>query len=244
MSDDLSGEIRAALTDHEATAARLGALIEPAAAAAREAEAEAERLRRESLDPALTPQHAGRIRSRAEEATWRAERWRASVETLTERREALAAAEAEAARRAAYDAAAAAREASVKALRDRYAELAAALAALLSDAVEAHRAIEAANSDLPSGAEPLPDVESAFERRDRDTIPCRCRERPAAQPRWCVRSGVARNTATAASPVGPSAASAALSAEIASEAAERAQCDWHTSSKPRSASRAERDRAA
>ncbi len=242
MSDDLSGEIRAALTDHEATAARLGALIEPAAAAAREAEAEAERLRRESLDPALTPQHAGRIRSRAEEATWRAERWRASVETLTERREALAAAEAEAARRAAYDAAAAAREASVKALRDRYAELAAALAALLSDAVEAQRAIEAANSDLPSGAEPLPDVESAFERRDRDTIPVGVANvllpnlDGVSDPVWPadgnrrVARGAERGFRRAA-------------AAIASEAAERAEWD-RIRAQAAERERAERDRAA
>lgn len=76
---------------------------------------------------------------------------------------------AQAARVAAYDAARDKRNAAAEVIRERYPQLAAGLVDLLRLAAEANAATEAANADLPSGARPLDDAESAV--RDALSVP-------------------------------------------------------------------------
>lgn len=148
-SDAASGELEDALADARA---------EAAAAASEAAKAEARyregllSLDEKALAQTLEAQTAAKIRH---------DRATALVERLEEQHAAAVTREAEAARVERYSAAQAASEAAMAKLRNVYPKAAAEIVSVLLTLADARDAVDAANADLPAGAERLRRPEEA-----------------------------------------------------------------------------------
>lgn len=135
---------------------------------------------------ALEDEQAQRLVADREAAELRRDRALALVEALTEKLTSTRAAEEQAGRRAAYEAADKAQAAAVKVLAADYPRHARALAELLRVVAEADALAEVANADLPDGADRLLSVEGRV-RREPD-MPARIASDEAFSA-WCYSSG-------------------------------------------------------
>jgi chromosome segregation ATPase len=128
--------------------ARLIGEAEAASIAAAEA---AQRARDRSLDPTLPAVDMEAARRESEDARFNADRMRAAVAKLGERKTALEAEEEQQRRRATYEAAKVERDQLAKELKEFYPEVAARLADLARRITTNNDAVAAANNTLPSG---------------------------------------------------------------------------------------------
>jgi len=133
----------------ERTAAAVRGLIAEAAIALRLAEDAASAARAKALDPSTAPADVPAARAAMDGAAFERDRLAASLEALQGLADELDAAEAEAQRRGAYDAALAERDALAAAVTTDYPILAAQLVAMLQRIVDCDARIEAVNRDLP-----------------------------------------------------------------------------------------------
>ena len=179
--------LRAALSAKAPTVAELErAVVEAVKASQRATETAAElRARRRAMLEASDEARAAHKRAlaEAEDAAGDAQLY---LEALEDRLAEARAAAAEAARRRRYEEAAALSKAATRDLAKQYPDLARGFVALLRQLSEARRAIEAANADLPAGAELLQDPEAVV--RDLPALPEQVlKETPVA--RWCIEHG-------------------------------------------------------
>ncbi|WP_370275104.1 hypothetical protein [Pararhodobacter marinus] len=151
----LSDKVAALLSDPSRTAASMSALSVEVDAAATQAAKEAEEARMAALDPRLTSKHVADLRRIREDAEFQAERMIAAAAALRTEVAQLEETEKEAARVAAYEAAAAESRAVADQIVAEYPELARKLMALIANIRSATEQVVAANQDRPKGREPL-----------------------------------------------------------------------------------------
>jgi hypothetical protein len=151
----LADAIAELLRDAGRTAAALETMLDRVAPEAERLAARAAQVRDDALDPRLAAAEVLALRAAADEADWERARIERAAEVLTreiaERRDA----EAEADRRARYDAAKAERDRVADLLRQRWPGIVAEALELIADIGRAAKMSEAANADLPEGAEAL-----------------------------------------------------------------------------------------
>ena len=151
----LSDRVAALLSDPLRTASGMASLSNEVDAAADRATEEAERARSAALDPRLTSKDVAELRRARADAEFQAERLTAASAALRAEVAELEAAEKEADRVAAYEAAARGSQAVADQITAEYPELSRKLMALIEKIRSATEQVVAVNRDLPEGRAPL-----------------------------------------------------------------------------------------
>ncbi|MCA0203366.1 MAG: hypothetical protein LCH92_03415 [Proteobacteria bacterium] len=151
----LSDRVAALLSDPLRTASGMASLSTEVDAAADRATEEAERARSAALDPRLTSKDVAELRRARADAEFQAERLTAASAALRAEVAELEAAEKEADRVAAYEAAARGSQAVADQITAEYPELSRKLMALIEKIRSATEQVVAVNRDLPEGRAPL-----------------------------------------------------------------------------------------
>ena len=151
----MAGEIDIAGALRRAKVAELAKLLPRVQAAAEAARQTDEAKRSEALDPLTPAREVARLRAEAADAAFEAERMVRAADAVSEALVAAREAEARRQTRDRYEAARGRRDAVVQRVRAEYPDLAARLVDLLRELVAASADVQAANRDLPEGAERL-----------------------------------------------------------------------------------------